>query len=384
MSLLNSLLKNPVVVDVETTTTNKGNPHTQKNKLVTVQVKVGANAVKVYTRDNWDAALADLNGASCIVGFNLKFDLAWLRKELGFEAKSVWDCQLAEYIFSNQTWKYPDLNTTLLNYGFEPKFDKVKEYWDAGIDTDQIPFDILAEYGAYDVEGTYNVFLKQVELFQTKRQQQFKLFRLHCNDLIVLHEMEMNGILYDVNASLAKSTDLTKQIDKLEGQLREFTNNIPINFDSRDHMSVFLYGGKISTETRVPCGVFKSGAKVGEVRYKILKNEFTLPRIIEPPKGSELKKEGYYSTDEDTLKSVKTNKAGKFIIDKVLERSKLCKLKSTYLEGLPKTIREMDWPNDTLFSNLNQCTAVTGRLSSTKPNQQNLPGEAKMFCVSRY
>ena len=99
---------------------------------------------------------------------------------------------------------------------------------------------------------------------------------------------------------------------------------------------------------------------------------------------AEVKKEGYYSTDEVTLKSVKTNKAGKFIIDKVLERSKLCKLKSTYLEGLPKTIREMDWPNDTLFSNLNQCTAVTGRLSSTKPNQQNLPGEAKMFCVSRY
>ncbi len=46
MSLLNSLLKNLVVVDVECTTHNKGNPHTQKNKLVTVQVKVGANAVK--------------------------------------------------------------------------------------------------------------------------------------------------------------------------------------------------------------------------------------------------------------------------------------------------------------------------------------------------
>ena len=44
----------------------------------------------------------------------------------------------------------------------------------------------------------------------------------------------------------------------------------------------------------------------------------------------------------------------------------------------------MDWPNDTLFSNLNQCTAVTGRLSSTKPNQQNFPPEAKTFCISRY
>ena len=89
-------------------------------------------------------------------------------------------------------------------------------------------------------------------------------------------------------------------------------------------------------------------------------------------------------TDEDTLLSVKTDKIGRFIVAKVLERSKLCKLRSTYLDGLPKTIKEMDWDNNTLYSNLNQCTAITGRLSSTKPNQQNLPGEAKMFCVSRY
>jgi len=384
MSILNLLLKNPVVVDVETTITNKGNPHTQKNKLVTVQVKVANSAAKVYTKDNWYEALADLNGASCIVGFNLKFDLAWLERELGFKATCVWDCQLAEFIFSKQKWKYPNLNDTLLKYGHQPKIDKVKEYWDNCIDTDQIPLEILAEYGAYDVEGTYAVFLDQVKLFETTHAAQLKLFRLHCNDLLVLQEMEQNGILYDVPHSLAMAQDLTKQINNIEGSLREFTGGIPINFDSRDHMSSFLYGGTIKEEVRLPCGVYKSGTKVGEVRYKILKNEYVLPRILTPPKGSELKKDGYFSTDEDTLVTIKTDKVGKFIINKVLERSKLCKLRSTYLEGLPKTISEMDWPNNTLFSNLNQCVATTGRLSSTKPNQQNLPPEAKTFCVSRY
>lgn len=378
------MLKNPVVVDVETTTTNKGNPHTAKNKCVTIQVKEGAGAVKVFTSEDFVLALPILLRGSVIVGFNLKFDLAWLERVLGFKAKVVWDCQLAEFIFSNQTWKYPDLNRTLLNYGFEPKLDKVKEYWDQGIDTDQIPLDILKEYGAYDVEGTYNVFLKQVELFQTTRQNQLKLFRLHCNDLLVLQEMESNGILYDVPSSLALAQDLTKQVDKIESQLREFTNGIPINFDSRDHMSSFLYGGTIKEETRLPVGFYQTGAKVGQVRYKIIKKEYILPRLIEPPKGSELKKEGYFSTDEATLLVVKTNKVGKFIIGKVLERSKLCKLRSTYLEGLPNTIKEMDWLNTILYSNLNQCVATTGRLSSTKPNQQNFPPEAKTFCISRY
>lgn len=384
LNILNFLLKNPVTVDVETSTTNKGNPHTAKNKCVTIQVKEAGAAVEVYTKENFHLVTPILLRASCLVGFNLKFDLAWLERELGFKATCVWDCQLAEFIFSNQTWKYPNLNDTLLKYGFEPKIDKVKEMWDQGYDTDQIPLDILAEYGAYDVNGTYNVFLEQVKLFETTREHQLRLFRLHCNDLIVLQEMETNGILYDVNSSVAMSQQLQKQIDKLEGQLSEFTNNIPINFDSRDHMSIFLYGGSIKTETRLPCGVYKSGDKVGQTRYKIIRNEYPMPRILEPPKGSALKKDGYFSTDEDTLLSIKTDKLGKQIISKVLERSKLCKLRSTYLDGLPKTIREMDWPNDTLFSNLNQCTAVTGRLSSTKPNQQNLPGEAKMFCVSRY
>lgn len=370
-------------MDVETTTKNKGNPHTQSNQLVTVQVKLDNEQPKVFFKPDWNQAIYDCSQATCIVGFNLKFDLSWLDRVFGFKATCIWDCQLAEFILSGQKWKYPSLEETAVKYGVGHKQDLVKQYWNNGIDTPDIPPEILAEYGAQDVEITYQIFLKQLEIFAEKPQM-FKLFRLHCNDLLCLQEMEMNGILYDVNKSLAKSQELTTQINNIEAQLNEFTNGIPINFDSRDDMSVFLYGGSIKTETRIPCGVYKSGNKVGEVRYKIIKNEYPFERRVEPPKGSELKKEGYFSTDEATLLTVKTNKISKFIITKILERSKLCKLRSTYLEGLPKVIKEMEWPDNTLFSNLNQCVATTGRLSSTKPNQQNLPGEAKMFCVSRY
>ena len=93
MSILNLLLKNPVVVDVETTTTNKGNPHTAKNKCVTIQVKEGVGAVKVFTSEDFALALPILLRGSVIVGFNLKFDLAWLERVLGFKAKAVWDWQ---------------------------------------------------------------------------------------------------------------------------------------------------------------------------------------------------------------------------------------------------------------------------------------------------
>lgn len=383
--VLNTILKNPVVLDVETTTAAKGNPYNTTNKLVTIQLKQGDSPPIILTKENFSDAVDIINTASIIIGFNLKFDLAWIKKVLGVVPECVWDCQLAEFIFSRQTWKYPDLETTCQKYEVGHKLDIVKtEFWDKGIDTDQIPFEILAEYGAQDVNVTWEVFKKQLEIFKTEKQHQFRLFRVHCNDLLVLLEMAANGIVYDEQASLAKSQDLNKAIKLLDEKIYAFTNGVPINLDSRDHISCLLYGGVIKEEVRVPVGVYNSGAKIGQVRNKVIINEYKLPRIVEPLKGSELKKEGYFSTEEDTLLSLKPNASTKKLIKWLLERSKIIKLQSTYLEGLPKTIKDMSWPPNMLHSNLNQCVATTGRLSSTKPNQQNLPKEAKQYCVSRY
>lgn len=383
--ILNLLLQNPVVVDVETTTTHKGNPFVVGNKLVTIHIKEKNKAPYTLTKDNFKDCLLVLEGASVLIGFNFKFDLHWLQRELGFKAKCIWCCQLAEFIFSDQSWKYPSLEETMVKYEVGHKLDIVAtEYWDKGIDTDAIPLDILSEYGEQDVNGTFDVFMKQVELFQTSRAHQLRLFRLHCNDLLVLQEMEFNGIMYDTTNSLLHAKKLEEQVYKVEATLNEFTDGVPINFSSGDHVSVFLYGGTITTETRIPIGVYKSGAKLGQSRYKILKTDYTCTGFATPLKNSELKKEGYYSTDEATLLSLKGNKTLKFIVSKLLERSKLMKLRSTYLEGLPALVEKMLWPPDMIYSNLNQCVASTGRLSSTKPNQQNFPKEAKQYCVSRY
>ena len=61
--------------------------------------------------------------------------------------------------------------------------------------------------------------------------------------------------------------------------------------------------------------------------------------------------------------------------------NKLC---STYLRGIPNTINKMNWSNNIVHSNLNNCSTTTGRLSSTNPNQQNLDKETKQFIESRY
>lgn len=383
-SILEKLKKKIVTVDVESTTSNKGNPFDLTNKLVTIQIKVNDDIPQVFFSDQFDLALPILNSASCVTGFNLKFDLAWLRREIGFVPTCVWDCQLAEFLFSNQTWLYPDLNTTCDNYMVGHKLDQVASYWAQGIDTDAIPRDVLSEYGAQDVNLTYEVFLRQAARFVSDDASLFRLFRLHCNDQIVLADMEFNGICYDTEASLAQAEHLDAQIAETERKLSEFAGGVPLNWNSNDHKSSFLYGGTIKEDVRLPIGVYKSGKKIGETRYKKVEKEYNLPRLIEPLKNSELAKEGYYSTDESTLLSVKTNKTTKKLIEWLLERAKLSKLKSTYLLGLPKTIEKFKWRPNMLYSTLNQCVAVTGRLSSSKPNQQNFPKEAKQFCITRY
>jgi DNA polymerase I len=55
-------------------------------------------------------------------------------------------------------------------------------------------------------------------------------------------------------------------------------------------------------------------------------------------------------------------------VQKVLEYRQLTKLKSTYIDALPRLCR-----NGRLHTSFNQTVAATGRLSSTNPNLQNIP-----------
>lgn len=340
--------------------------------------------IRTYTQEEYEQAKERLTTADLWIGFNIKFDIHWIYREFGILPRAVWDCQYAEFLFSNQTWKYPSLNESCIKRGLPEKLDVVKEeYWNKGIDTPDIPKDILAKYAAQDIDSTYHLFVTQCEMFDTEHQDKFKLFRLHCNDLLVLREMEWNGILYDQGRSLEQAEQLAVQVNIIEDKLREFCE-APLNFDSRDQVSKFLYGGKHVEEYRVPIGVFKTGAKVGQTRYKVMEKIYDLPRLIEPLKGSEMSKEGIFSTDETTLKTVKANRVGKKIIQWLLERSKIQKLNSTYLLGLPKTLLDNDWLDGILHSSLNQCVAISGRLSSTRPNQQNMAPEAKLHCISRF
>jgi len=369
--------------DTEITTWNMGSAFDNRNFLVCNAWKIDNEPTRCdpTTTDDFNFSFKK---CTLIVLFNAKFDLHWYRRQgLSLNSINVWCCQLAEFYLENQRNTYPSLEETAVKYGLGHKIDVIKtNYWDKGINTNEIPTGILYPYAIQDVDLTYKIYLEQVKQFKTKPAL-YKLFRLACQDLLVLQEMEWNGLKVDTTLMQKTSEELDEKIKTVLDPLKEVYPNVVINFGSGYQLSSFLYGGTIKEEFKEHCGFYKTGAKAGQPKYKWVEKETTLPRLIEPIKGSDLAKEGFFATNEDVLKKLKGPNAKKFVAP-LLEYAKLEKLNSTYYKGMLTRMQEYNWTDGVLHGQFNQCVTITGRLSSSKPNQQNLAGDCLNIFISRF
>ena len=381
---------NTLTLDVETTITNTGHPFDKNNKLISVGIKKNDEATVTYdieySVDPYQELLNDIqiavNEADVLVGFNIKFDLHWLQRYgIDFKTKRIWDCQLAQFIIMNQSNPYPSLNGTAEYYDLGTKLDEVKEnYWKNGIDTDKIPYHILDEYLKQDVELTYSVYIEQQDMIQGKE----RLISLHNQDLLVLQDMEYNGLQYEYDKSLILGNELDEQISKLDKRLYEYHMFDNFNPNSNVHLSALLYGGTINYREQEECGVYKGGARQGEVKLKWVDKEKVMPQLFTPIEGTDLAREGQYQTNDDTLKRLKGSEESMSILKVLLTRATLEKRRGTYYMGVPALIDTMGWTSNLIHGQLNQCVAKTGRLSSSKPNLQNFDGEIKSLFTTRY
>jgi len=368
-----------IALDTECTTWNKAHPFDPRNFMVcwSYATEHDAGAVKWPSKE---LLQQKINEADLLVLFNAKFDLQWFVKEgLTYSPHKVWCCQLAHFIMTNQTHRFPSMNEVAEYWGLPQKPDVVKnDYWLVGINTDQIPWPVLEEYATHDAVTTYQIYLRQNDALQGAKR---KLFRLQCQDLSLLREMEANGIPFDEELCQVRAKELDDKIATIQTKLRSIYPTVPVLFSSNDDLSAFLYGGVVKEDAKEFVGYYKGGQKAGQPKYKNVVIEHTLPRLYQPIKGSEMKKEGNYAVDEGTLRKLKGKKG---VIDLLLELSKLEKLNGTYYKGLIKLREEMGWDVGILHGNFNQTTAQTGRLSSSRPNLQNFATELQDIFISQY
>jgi len=372
-----------IILDVETTTFQKGNPFSKQNRLILGGLFDGYSTE--YFGEATDSNPVSFDPDTLLIGFNIKFDLHWIRR---FNEKLpnnfvVWDCQLAEYILNAQRTPLPALGNVAVGRALGSKFDFIsKNYWENGIDTDKIPIEELREYLNQDLKLTWEVYKQQKE--ELRERGLLPLFRLQCADLLVLEEMEWNGMKIDTALCRKKEEKIEEEIKNIDKNLTDYHSNIPINYNSRDHLSCLIYGGTIQEEVRIPIGVYKTGEKIGLPRNKIIIYEHVMPRLIEPLKGSKLKKDGYFATNDETLRQLKAIGKTKKLLQLILRRAELSKLSGTYYRGIPTLIDEMGWEPGYIHGQFNQCIAVTGRLSSSRPNLQNFAEGVKECLMTRF
>ncbi len=146
----------------------------------------------------------------------------------------------------------------------------------------------------------------------------------------VLAEVEAAGVRVDVGILTRMSGEFDKELTTLTQQIYD------------------LAGGAFDID---------SPRQLGEILFEKLKL----------PGGKRLKKSGQYSTDASVLESL----AEKHDLPrKIIEYRTRAKLKSTYIDALPKFILP---ETGRLHTTFNQTVARTGRLSSSNPNLQNIP-----------
>ena len=115
-----------------------------------------------------------------------------------------------------------------------------------------------------------------------QNEKLYRLFRLQCQDLLVLGDMEYNGMVYDVPNALAEAQRLQKDSDTLLCRFHRLVSHSFVNITSGDHISAVLYGGIIEDVVRVAIGHFRTGARQGQVKYTMETFPHQFPALVNP------------------------------------------------------------------------------------------------------
>ncbi len=194
---------------------------------------------------------------------------------------------------------------------------------------DEVALDRATDYAAEDAEVTLALHQSLWPRLESAAQLRYVYESIEMPVSKILFEMERTGVLVDRERLAAQSVEIAKRLAELEARAHELAGQ-PFNLGSPK--------------------------QIGEILFGVLK----LPVAKKTASGAP-------STDEEVLEKL----AEDYPLPKVLlEHRGLAKLKSTYCDKLAASI---DPATGRVHTSYGQAIAVTGRLSSSEPNLQNIP-----------
>ena len=264
------------------------------------------------------------------IGQNIKYDVLML-KWYGIEVKGrFWDTMIMHYLLepeSRHNMNY--LSETLLKYSPVSIESLIGKNGKNQLSMRDVPLDKIKEYAGEDADITLQL---KLELEKHLKDELLKLYLDIEEPLIhVLVEVEYNGVAIDVPFLMDYSLVLEKEIKHVKAKIYEQAGLKDFNLDSPK--------------------------QVGQVFFEVMGIPYKWKKT----------KTGQYSTNEEKLKELSKEHQ---IVDDLLTYRSLAKLKSTYVDALPKLVSKR---TKRIHSSFNQALTATGRLSSQNPNLQNIP-----------
>ena len=264
------------------------------------------------------------------VGHNVKYDLTLLKRH-GFSLKGLeGDTMIASYLLdpNRRTHGLDELAEEILGHRMI-SYREVTQKLKKGESFARVPLEEAKVYACEDAHVTYLLY----EYFwpRLKEEGLWRVFEEIERPLIfVLARMEMAGVRVDVPYLEALSQELAGELKELEEKIFALAGE-RFNLNSSRQLGFILF------------------EKLG------------LPKLKKTPKKTA------YSTDNEVLEELSLHHE---LPRLVLRYRTLAKLKSTYVDALPKMINP---ETGRIHTSFNQTVTATGRLSSSDPNLQNIP-----------
>jgi len=264
------------------------------------------------------------------VGHHLKYDAHVLLGSGIALAGMRYDSMLESYVLNSTATRH-DMDSCARHYlGIETiKYEDVAGKGAKQIPFNQVPVDTASTYAAEDADVTLQLH-RALHGALAKEPALLGVYEEIEQPLVpVLLAMEHRGVLVDRERLRTQSAEIAKRLAELEAEAHKSAGQ-PFNLDSPKQLQEILFtkqGLPVKEKTRT------GQPSTAENVLEELAEKYPLPRLI-------------------------------------LEYRGLAKLRSTYTEKLPG---QVDARTGRVHTSYHQAVAVTGRLSSSDPNLQNIP-----------
>ncbi|MCK9563428.1 MAG: DNA polymerase I, partial [Bacteroidales bacterium] len=264
------------------------------------------------------------------LGQNLKYDTSVLARH-GIELRGiVFDTMLESYVLDSTATRH-DMDSLALKYLGEKTihFTEIAGKGAGQLTFNQIALEQAAPYAAEDADITlrlHQALWPRLEELPPLR----KVFETIEMPLVpVLSRIERNGTRIDAALLRQQGDEIAVRLDELEREAHELAGQ-PFNLSSPKQLGEILFD-----KLKIPV-LKKTATGAPSTKEEVLQElalDYPLPRLL-------------------------------------LEHRGLAKLKSTYIDKLPRMVNPA---TGRVHTSYHQAGTATGRLSSSDPNLQNIP-----------